>query len=158
MGRTSAGLLMYRRRLGILEVLLAHPGGPFWKNKAWESWSIPKGEYLVGKEEALTAAKREFFEETGLAPTGDFIELSEVKQAGGKMVQAWAFEGDCNPNDLVSNTFTMVWPPRSGQLQEFPEVDRFAWFSLSEARKRILKGQIALLAELEVIVHSNIVS
>jgi predicted NUDIX family NTP pyrophosphohydrolase len=144
MAKLSAGLLMYRRRSGELEVFLVHPGGPFWAKKDVGAWSIPKGEYAEG-EDALAAAQREFEEETGCVARGDFVKLGEVKQAGGKVVSAWAFEGDCDPVELKSNVFDMEWPPRSGRTAEFPEVDRAGWFSIAEARERILKGQAPFL-------------
>jgi predicted NUDIX family NTP pyrophosphohydrolase len=138
--KRSAGLLMYRKRDRGLEVLLAHPGGPFWANKDRGAWSIPKGEYGAG-EDPLEAAKREFEEETGFAANGIWHELGQVRQAGGKIVSVWAFEGDCDPGNLISNRCQVEWPPRSGSLIDFPEVDRGAWFSLTEARERILKSQ-----------------
>lgn len=144
MPKLSAGLLMYRRRSGGLEVFLVHPGGPFWVKKDLGAWSIPKGEYAEG-EEPLAAARREFQEETGFRADGSFVELGAVKQAGGKVVRAWAVEGDCNPAALNSNVFEMEWPPRSGRKAEFPEVDRAGWFSMVDARERILMGQIPLL-------------
>lgn len=140
MPKRSAGLLMYRKRDRGLEVLLAHPGGPFWANKDRGAWSIPKGEYGAG-EDPLEAAKREFEEETGFAANGIWHELGQVRQAGGKIVSVWAFEGDCDPGNLISNRCQVEWPPRSGSLIDFPEVDRGAWFSLTEARERILKSQ-----------------
>src|ERR1700749_376723 len=129
MPKRSAGLLMYRRRDDHVEVLLAHPGGPFWAKKDLGAWSIPKGE-LDSDEDLLLAAKREFEEETGLVPEGTFIALDERKQPGGKIVTAWAFEGYCDASQLKSNTFSMEWPPRSGRMAEFSEVDRWEWFSL----------------------------
>lgn len=140
MPKRSAGLLMYRKRDRGLEVLLAHPGGPFWANKDRGAWSIPKGEYGAG-EDPLEAAKREFEEETGFAANGICNELGQVRQAGGKIVSVWAFEGDCDPGNLISNRCQVEWPPRSGSLIDFPEVDRGAWFSLTEARECILKSQ-----------------
>jgi predicted NUDIX family NTP pyrophosphohydrolase len=140
MPKRSAGLLMYRSRHASLEVFLVHPGGPFWAKKDLGSWSIPKGEYAVD-EEPLVAARREFEEETGFPAAGDFIELGELKQPGGKIISAWAFEGDCDAKDLRSNTFTMEWPPRSGRKQEFPEVDRGSWYSVEEAKERLFPGQ-----------------
>jgi len=145
--KRSAGLLMYRRREGIVEVFLVHPGGPFWARKDLGSWSVPKGEY-VPDENPLAAARREFEEETGITARGDFRELTEIKQKGGKLLKIWAFEGDCDPREIKSNTFTMEWPPRSNKTQEFPEVDRAAWFSLQEAEEKILEGQKPLLDEL----------
>jgi predicted NUDIX family NTP pyrophosphohydrolase len=147
MKRLSAGLLMYRARGAVLEVLLVHPGGPFWRKKDLDSWSIPKGEYHE-HEEALVAAKREFKEETGIEPRGDFIPLGVIKQPSGKLISAWGFEGDCSPRDIHSNMFSIEWPPKSGKMQEFPEVDRAGWFSLEEARERILKGQSGFLDRL----------
>ena len=147
MSRTSAGLLMYRRRAGPLEVFLVHPGGPFWARKDAGVWSIPKGE-IDPTEEPLAAARREFAEETGLAAEGAFRPLAPVTQAGGKIVQAWAVEGDLDPSALQSNTFSIEWPPRSGRQKTFPEVDRAAWFSLDVAREKINPAQAALLDEL----------
>ena len=148
MAKTSAGLLMYRRRNGILEVFLVHPGGPFWAKKDMGAWSIPKGEFGPG-EEAFAAAKREFEEETGCKPAGRARPLTVVKQPGGKIVHAWIFEGDCDSALVESNTFTMEWPPHSGRQQAFPEVDRAQWFSIAEAKAKISKGQVPLLSELE---------
>jgi predicted NUDIX family NTP pyrophosphohydrolase len=148
MAKTSAGILMYRWRDDGIEVLLAHPGGPFWAKKDEGAWSIPKGEFSPG-EDPLDAAKREFKEEMGLAVSGDFHPLLPIKQAGGKVVQAWAVEGDYDPSAIKSNTFTIEWPPKSGRQTEFPEVDRAGWFSLTQARIKVLKGQLGLLAELE---------
>ena len=147
MPKQSAGLLLYRRR-ATLEVLLVHPGGPFWAGKDDGAWSIPKGELAPG-EDPLAAALRELREETGFATEGPFVALSPVKQRGGKLVHAWAAEGDADPAALVSNTFEMTWPPRSGRKQAFPEADRAAWFPLDEARRRILAGQGPLIDELE---------
>jgi predicted NUDIX family NTP pyrophosphohydrolase len=141
--KRSAGLLMYRER----EVFLVHPGGPFWAKKDLGAWSISKGEYVDG-EDPLQAAKREFHEETGFVAASDFLDLGTVKQAGGKLVSAWAFAGDCDPARLVSNHFQMEWPPRSGRTMDVPEVDRAAWFSLAEARQKILKGQLPFLDRL----------
>src|ERR1700687_424353 len=140
MPRVSAGLLMYRRRGGALEVLLVHPGGPFWAKKDLGSWTIPKGEQAEGEDE-LTTARREFEEETGIRPEGTFHPLGSVRQKGGKVVHAWAFEGDCDPAAIRSNTFRVEWPPRSGQWQIYPEVDRAEWFGLDEARRRINPAQ-----------------
>jgi predicted NUDIX family NTP pyrophosphohydrolase len=147
MPKRSAGLLMYRRRNDLVEVLLAHPGGPFWGKKDLGAWSVPKGEF-DSEEDPLQAAKREFAEETGLVPEGDFVALGEVKQAGGKTVTAWAMEGDGDASNLKSNMFSMEWPPRSGRMAEFPEVDRWEWFSLEEAQERILAGQRVFLERL----------
>ncbi|HWE50650.1 MAG TPA: NUDIX domain-containing protein [Bryobacteraceae bacterium] len=144
MPKRSAGLLMYRRADSGLEVLLVHPGGPFWAKKDLGSWSIPKGEYTE-EEDPLAAARREFQEETGFTVTGDFVPLGELRQPGGKFVKAWAFEGDCDASRASSNTFPLEWPPRSGKTQVFPEVDRAEWFSIPEARAKLLKGQTAFL-------------
>jgi predicted NUDIX family NTP pyrophosphohydrolase len=144
MRKMSAGLLMFRRRKADVEFFLVHPGGPFWSKKDLGAWSIPKGEYTED-EESLEAAQREFEEETGIVPSGDFIALDEIKQPSGKLVTAWAFEGDCSPREIRSNTFSMEWPPKSGRIKQFPEVDQAGWFSLQEARKRILKGQLGFL-------------
>jgi predicted NUDIX family NTP pyrophosphohydrolase len=144
MKRVSAGLLMFRRSAGCVEFLLAHPGGPLWQNKDLGSWSIPKGEYSEG-EEPLDAARREFEEETGMRPDGEFLPLGELKQPSGKVITAWAVEGDFAPEELRSNLFTMEWPPKSGATREFPEVDRAEWFPLDEARARIIKGQAEFL-------------
>jgi len=138
---------MYRRSGGTLEVLLVHPGGPFWMKKDAGAWSIPKGEYEAG-EEALAAAAREFQEETGLVARGPYTPLTPIRQPGGKVVEAWAFEGDCDAESLKSTTFSLEWPRGSGRRQEFPEVDRAGWFGLDEARRKILPAQSALLDEL----------
>lgn len=143
-GKKSAGVLVYRRSAGALEVLLVHPGGPFWAKKDAGAWSIPKGE-LDDDEEPLEAAKRELFEETGLRPDGEFIALGSLKQRGGKTVHAWAVEGDFDVARLASHTFCMEWPPRSGRMREFPEVDRAEWLPLPSARQKILAGQNAFL-------------
>jgi predicted NUDIX family NTP pyrophosphohydrolase len=148
---TSAGILLYRRRPGGLEVLLAHPGGPYWARRDLGAWTIPKGEIGAG-EDPLAAARREFAEETGVIPDGPAIPLRSIRQRGGKVVQAWAIEGDCDANAIVSNRFAMEWPPRSGKTVEFPEVDRAAWFPLGEARRRILEAQAALLDELQLLL------
>jgi predicted NUDIX family NTP pyrophosphohydrolase len=151
MPKLGAGVLLYRYRNGRLEVFLVHPGGPFWAKKDLAAWSIPKGEYDAG-EKPEDAAKREFQEETGFAIPGVMRELGVVKQAGGKIVSAWCCEGDCDPADLISNTFEMEWPPHSGRKSEFPEVDRGAWFSLAAAREQILKSQAPLLEKLEQLL------
>lgn len=148
MARRSAGLLLYRRRDGAVEVLLAHPGGPFWRNRDEGAWSIPKGEFGED-EDPLQAARREFKEETGLRPRGPFMELQPVRQKGGKRVHAFAVEGDCDPASIRSNTFSMEWPPRSGRMQEFPEIDRAAFLPLPEAKRKINPGQAPLLEELQ---------
>jgi len=146
MAKCSAGILMYRRTSQGLEVLLVHPGGPFWGKKDKGAWSIPKGEY--DEEEPLACAIREFEEELGERPEGDFLELGEVRQAGGKVVAGFAVEGDFDPAKLVSNTFEMEWPPKSGKLQSFPEIDRAQWFTADEARVRINAAQAVLIDRL----------
>ena len=151
MPKKSAGLLMYRRRSGMLEVFLVHPGGPFWSKKDAGAWSIPKGEYTAG-EDPLEAAKREFQEETGFQASGEFVPLTPRKQPSGKIITAWAFEGDCDASAVKSNTFLMEWPPRSGRQQEFPEVDRADWFTIPVAREKIIKGQSGFLEELTQIL------
>jgi predicted NUDIX family NTP pyrophosphohydrolase len=150
MPKRSAGILMYRRSENGLEVLLVHPGGPFWAKKDLGAWSIPKGEYSDA-EEALAVAVREFEEETGLRPQGDFQPLGELVQPGRKIVTAWAVEGDFDIATLKSNMFELEWPPKSGRKASFPEVDRAEWFSLDEARRRILPGQQEFLARLTPI-------
>lgn len=152
MPKRSAGLLMYRKR-GRLEVLLAHPGGPFWARKDAGSWSIPKGEY-GDDEDPLTAAKREFREELGYEPAGEFIPLRSLKQPSGKLIAAWAFEGDWDPALLRSATFRIEWPKGSGAIREFSEVDRASWFEMSEARRRIIAGQLGFIDELEARIGS----
>ena len=154
MPKRSAGLLLYRRSAAGLAVLLVHPGGPFWAKKDLGAWSIPKGEYAAG-EEPLAAAQREFFEETGARPHGAFAPLGEIRQPGGKHVTAWAVEGDFDPATLVSNTFELEWPPRSGRKRAFPEVDRADWFSPDDARKKILAGQRPFIDRLELMLASS---
>jgi predicted NUDIX family NTP pyrophosphohydrolase len=144
--KKSAGILMFRRCDPEIEVLLVHPGGPFWAAKDEAAWSIPKGEFET--ETPLEAAKREFWEETGLTPAGEFIELEPIKLPSGKMVFAWALEGDCDATQLKSNTFSMEWPKGSGQMQDFPEVDRAQWFPLSAAPQKLFKGQVPLVEQL----------
>ena len=148
MGKRSAGLLMYRQLHGGLEVFLVHPGGPFWAKKDAVSWSIPKGEFGPG-EEPLEVARREFEEETGFKVSGEFIPLTPRKQPSGKIITAWAFEGDCDASTIKSNTFSMEWPPGSGRRQEFPEVDRAGWFPIPVAKEKIVKGQKGFIDELE---------
>ena len=147
MPRTSAGLLMYRLRGSHVEVFLVHPGGPYFKNKDRGAWSVPKGEYERG-EEPIAAAKREFHEETGFAVGDSFLVLGEIKQAGGKIVTAWAFAGDGDPAALRSNTCEIEWPPRSGRRLVIPEVDRGRWFSIAEARNAIKSTQEPFLDRL----------
>ena len=135
---------MYRRRNSEIEVFLVHPGGPFWAKKDLGAWTIPKGEYLE-HEEPLEAAKREFEEETGFVPDGNFIALGDLKQPSGKVITAWAVEGDCDPEKLRSNTFLMEWQPRSGRRIEVPEVDRGCWCTVEKARSLLIAGQRAFL-------------
>jgi len=148
MPKESAGILMFRRREGNLQVLLVHPGGPFWQKKDEGAWSIPKGELETG-EDALAAAKREFQEELGTVIAGDFLALAPVKQKSGKIVRAWAVEGDCDTASIKCNTFTMEWPPKSGRNLEFPEIDKAEFFDLESAARKINSGQVALLEELK---------
>jgi predicted NUDIX family NTP pyrophosphohydrolase len=155
MQRISAGLLMYRKRQEGPEVLLVHPGGPFWKNKDAGAWSIPKGEVAEG-EDLLAAAKREFKEELGLDPTGPFVPLAPVKQKAGKIVHAWAFEGDCDPTTCRGNTIKVPWPPGSGKWITIPEVDRAEFFAPHEAKRRINLAQVGFLEQLEGLLKSNI--
>ncbi|MBP7526583.1 MAG: NUDIX domain-containing protein [Syntrophorhabdaceae bacterium] len=146
-GKRSAGLLMYRRRDNI-EILLVHPGGPFWAGKDEGSWSLPKGLVNPGEDELL-AAIREFEEETGFPAEGEFLALSPLRQPSGKVILAWAFEGDCDATRMKSNLFTMEWPPRSGKMAEFPEADRAVWFDLESAKAKIIKGQRGFIEEFE---------
>jgi predicted NUDIX family NTP pyrophosphohydrolase len=150
MPRLSAGLLMYRIKDGTIEVLLAHPDGPYYAKKDDGAWTIPKGE-PDPDEDLLLTARREFAEETGIVPQGTFIPLAPIKQKGGKIVHAWAFEGDCDPAAVKSNTFRMEWPPHSGRQAEFPEIDRVEWFDLTAARTKIKAGQEALIDELATL-------
>ena len=148
MARTSAGLLLYRRRGSDVEVLLGHMGGPFWARKDDAAWSIPKGEYQAG-DDAFAAALREFEEELGSpAPATEFLALGEVRQSGGKVLTVWAAEGDLDAETVRSNTFSLEWPPRSGRIQEFPEIDRAAWLFVEEARPKLVRGQVPLLDRL----------
>jgi predicted NUDIX family NTP pyrophosphohydrolase len=144
MAKQSAGILLYRKTDDGLQVFLVHPGGPFFKNKDAGAWSIPKGEFL-DDEDAVAAAKREFLEETGHAIDGDFIPLKPVTLKSGKIVHAWAVEGDIDHETIVSNLFEIEWPPRSGKKQSFPEVDRAGWFDVDEARAKINGAQVALI-------------
>jgi predicted NUDIX family NTP pyrophosphohydrolase len=148
-GRTSAGILLWRSREGRLEVLLAHPGGPLWVNKDIGHWTIPKGEIEPG-EEFVAVARREFAEETGLeVPDDPLIELGQITQKSGKLVLGWAVEGELDPSTAVSNTYDMEWPPRSGVIQSFPEIDRVEWFDLDEARRRMKAAQVPFLDRLQ---------
>ena len=151
MAKLSAGLLLYRRRGGALELFLVHPGGPFWAKKDAGAWSIPKGE-TDPEEDHLAAARREFAEETGLQADGRFLPLTPIRQSGGKIVHAFALEGDFDPSTIQSNSFEIEWPPRSGRKRSFPEIDRAAWFSLDEARQKINPAQRALLDELQAML------
>jgi predicted NUDIX family NTP pyrophosphohydrolase len=145
--RKSAGILLYRKKQEELEVFLIHPGGPYWKGKEKGAWSIPKGEFAED-EDPLTAAQREFEEETGKKISGIFIELNTIQQKGGKLVYAWALEGDIDADKIVSNTFKQEWPYKSGKWQTYPEVDKAAWFGVEEAKEMINPAQVALLADL----------
>jgi predicted NUDIX family NTP pyrophosphohydrolase len=147
MPQQSAGILLYRRRPPQIEVLLVHPGGPFWAKKDDGAWTIPKGGYLPG-EDALAAAKREFEEETGSRPVGEALALGAFRQSSAKIVTVWAIEGGFDPSALRSNSFSMEWPPGSGRNSQFPEVDRAAWFTPDVAGRKILKGQRPILAAL----------
>lgn len=146
MPKQSAGILLYRRTPS-LEVLLVHPGGPFFTRKDLGAWSIPKGEFETG-EDPLQNAVREFQEETGMPPSGEFLPLTPIRQKGGKTVYAWALEGDLDVTRIVSNTFTMTWPPKSGRVQVFPEIDRAEWFGVEEAMRKINEAQCAWIGEL----------
>jgi predicted NUDIX family NTP pyrophosphohydrolase len=155
MTKRSAGILMYRRRGAELRVLLVHPGGPFWAKKDEGAWSIPKGEYDEG-EEPLDVARREFEEELGTPPSsGQVIDLGEVIQPSRKKIKAFAIEGDFDPSTLMSNTFEMEWPPKSGRMQSFPEVDRAEWFAPDEAREKILPGQRPLIDRLQAGLNAQ---
>ncbi len=157
MGKQSAGLLIYRRRGGDVEIFLVHPGGPFWRNKDLGAWSIPKGEFANG-EVPLEAAKREFREETGFNADGNFLPLQPLKQPGGKTVHAWALERDYDPEQVCCNTFQLEWPPKSGKTIEVPEIDRAAWFVMEAAKAKILPGQCRFLVELESCLSNSEVS
>jgi predicted NUDIX family NTP pyrophosphohydrolase len=150
----SAGLLMYRIGERGLEVLLAHPGGPFWSRKDEAAWTLPKGECNEG-EEALAAAQREFTEETGFTACAPFLPLGEVRQKSGKRIAAWACSGDCDPALLRSNSFEMEWPPRSGRMQSFPEIDRAQWFTAAQARHKLIAGQVPFIDALEQLLAAD---
>jgi predicted NUDIX family NTP pyrophosphohydrolase len=152
MARLSAGLLIYRMKGNRPEVFLVHPGGPYWQHREENAWSLPKGEYGVD-EAPLEAAKREFREETGFeVPAGRPTALTPIKQPRGKIISAWAIEGDFDPATLHSNLFSMEWPPGSGRQEAFPEVDRGGWFDLEQARRKIVQGQTGFLDELEALI------
>ncbi|MEP9395961.1 NUDIX domain-containing protein [Mesorhizobium sp. KR2-14] len=154
MPKVSAGIMMFRGRPEAIEVFLVHPGGPFWQRKDLGAWTMPKGEPLDG--EALdVAARREFHEETGIEPAGDLHLLGEHRQPGGKLVTAFALRGEIDPSAVVSNQFQLEWPPRSGHIRSFPEVDRAAWFSIPQAREKILKGQLPFLERLEGLLAAH---
>jgi predicted NUDIX family NTP pyrophosphohydrolase len=147
MPKTSAGILLYKKEQGVLQVFLVHPGGPFFARKDEGAWSIPKGELDAG-EDPLATARREFEEETGCRPEGAFLPLSPVKQKGGKIVLSWSVEGGCDAAAIRSNTFTIEWPTGSDRMQEYPEVDRAGWFTVEEAKRKINPAQAALIEEL----------
>lgn len=149
MAKQSAGILLYKKVTGSILVLLAHPGGPYWKKKDLGSWTIPKGEFTED-ENAFDAALREFEEETGIRLQGEFIALQPVRLKSGKKIYAWALEKDLDPQQLISNEFEIEWPPRSGKLQKFPELDAFVWFAIDEAKKKMNAGQVGLLEQLLV--------
>ena len=154
MAKTSAGLILYRMQSGKLEVLLVHPGGPFWSKKDEGAWFVPKGELNVG-EEPLAGAKREFEEETGLKPEGEFLALGSVKQKSGKTIVAWALEGDCDPSSIKSNTFTIEWPPKSGRHQEFPEIDRAGFFTVPQAKAKMHPVEYPLVLRLHELLGDS---
>jgi predicted NUDIX family NTP pyrophosphohydrolase len=154
MPKQSAGLLIYRRRSERTEVFLVHPGGPFWQNKDAGAWSIPKGEFAPA-DDPLQAAQRELLEETGLNVGGPFLPLEPIKQKGGKIVYAWAVAADFDAEKIQSNTFSMEWPPRSGTMREFPEVDRAEWFDFDVAMEKIIEAQRGLLIQLKTILAKN---
>lgn len=145
--RKSAGILLYRKTDKYLELFLIHPGGPFWISKEKGAWSIPKGEFVEG-EDPFSAARREFKEETGIAINGDFLELKTIQQKSGKLVYAWAVEGDMDASKIVSNTFKQEWPYKSGKWNTYPEVDKAGWFSVEEAKEKINPAQVALIDDL----------
>ena len=153
MAKQAAGILLFRRGTAGIEVLLAHPGGPLWARKDYGSWTLPKGQF-TGGELPLDAARREFEEEMGSAPTGEFQSLGTLKQPSGKVIHAWAAESDFDSSSVKSNLFSMEWPPKSGQMGEFPEIDRAAWFPIDQARIKILKGQAPFLDRLLALVNS----
>lgn len=147
MANQSAGILLYRRKSNRIEFFLVHPGGPFWQKKDNGAWSIPKGEF-TDNEKALEAAKREFEEETGITLSGNFIELTPIRQKAGKLIYAWALEGDVDASSILSNSFEIEWPPGSGRYKEFPEVDKAEWFGEEQAKEKIDPAQVGLVVEL----------
>lgn len=153
--KKSAGLLLFKKSKEGLLYFLVHPGGPFWKNKDLGSWSIPKGE-MSDDEDALERAKIEFHEETGQEIAGEFIPLSAIQQKGGKIVYAWAVEGDIDLSSLSSNTFDLEWPPKSGKILQVPEVDQWEWFTLNESKSKINPAQVSFLLEVQKLLESNI--
>ncbi|HEV2901431.1 MAG TPA: NUDIX domain-containing protein [Pseudaminobacter sp.] len=155
MAARSAGTLVYRNRAKAIEVLLVHPGGPFWQKRDLGAWSIPKGEY-ADHEDAEATARREFTEETGWTIAGEMTPLGDIRQKAGKTVSAFAAEGDFDPATLASNSFEMEWPPRSGRVASFPEVDRAGWFALADAREKIIEGQRPLLDRLEALLGGGV--
>jgi predicted NUDIX family NTP pyrophosphohydrolase len=154
MVKRSAGLLMYRRKQDQTEVFLVHPGGPYWAKKDQGAWTIPKGEY-DDDEEPFAAAQREFFEETGFTADGDFLSLGEVRQKSGKLVTAWAFQGDCDPAQLQSNTCEIEWPPKSGKRLQIPEIDRGRWFTIDDARRYIRAELDELPLRLDSLIRND---
>jgi predicted NUDIX family NTP pyrophosphohydrolase len=153
----SAGLLMYRIKDGVPEILLVHPGGPFWKHKDEGAWDIPKGGGKEGESDTLEIAKREFEEETGLRPEGKFEHLTSVKRSSGQVIDVWSFEGDWDPANLVSNTCFVEWPPSSGEKIEIPEVDRGGFFTIEEAKKKVYKYHLQTLEAFEKFLGSRLV-
>ncbi|MEO7767616.1 MAG: NUDIX domain-containing protein [Ferruginibacter sp.] len=147
MQKRSAGIILYRFRNSLPEILLVHPGGPFWAKKDLGAWSIPKGDF-DDNENPLDAAKREFEEETGIKIAGKFIELTPVKQKAGKLIYAWALQKDVNTVEVKSNIFEMQWPPKSGKMKEFPEIDKAEWFGIEKTKEKVLQGQLPLIMEL----------
>jgi predicted NUDIX family NTP pyrophosphohydrolase len=154
MAKKSAGILLYRKVKKAWEVLLVYPGGPFFSGKDLGNWTIPKGEFTE-EEDPLQAAIREMEEETGFRPEGEFIELTPIKQKSGKMVYCWALESELDPSTIVSNTFELEWPPKSGKRKTFPEIDKAGWFTFEEARPKINERQVALLEELALKLKSK---
>jgi predicted NUDIX family NTP pyrophosphohydrolase len=152
--KQSAGFLLFRIKDKLLQVLLVHPGGPFWKNKDEGAWSIPKGEF-ADNEDPLEAAKRELEEETGMKAKGSFIKLPVIKQKSGKWVHAWAIETDLDPATIKSNEFEIEWPPKSGKKQSFPEIDKAEWFDVEQAKRKINASQSQLVDELQSIIDDR---